>query len=562
MSRNASKRFYRLGSNQELLDYMSPNENPEQENRWNFEVSWEAANKVGGIYTVIRSKAYVSVEEMGDQYCLLGPYKENCAKTEIEEMDFPLNSPIYKTVQILRDQGYKVITGTWLVDGNPQIILFDIGSAAWKLDEYKQELWNCCNFGIPHMDVEANDAIILGYLVCQFISEFRKISGSNSQFLPRIVVHCHEWQAGVALIALRTRHIDVATVFTTHATLLGRYLCAGKTDFYNNLNKFNVDEEAGKRQIYHRYCMERAAAHMSHVFTTVSDITGLEAEHLLKRVPDIITPNGLNVKKFSALHEFQNLHAVNKEKIHEFVRGHFYGHFDFDLDKTLYFFIAGRYEFGNKGADIFIEALARLNHYIKSSKSDVTVVAFLIFPARTNNFNVESLRGHAVTKSLRGTISDIQQKIGKRMYEACLSGRMPENKDLCLKEDLMKIKRCLYALQRNGLPPITTHNIIDDWNDPVLNAIRRCNLFNTVNDRVKYYQHARIKALIKMYPELASEFTESSVKCLNYPRPISEPSSPSSSRHTTPAASVQGSDDEDEFDEEKELQELQQSDEK
>jgi glycogen(starch) synthase len=71
--------------------------------------------------------------------------------------------------------------------------------------------------------------------------------------------------------------------------------------------------------------MERAAAHLSHIFTTVSDITGLEAEHLLKRVPDLITPNGLNVKKFSALHEFQNLHAVNKEKIHEFVRGHFYG---------------------------------------------------------------------------------------------------------------------------------------------------------------------------------------------------------------------------------------------
>lgn len=79
----------------------------------------------------------------------------------------------------------------------------------------------------------------------------------------------------------------------------------------------------------------------------------------------MITPNGLNVKKFSALHEFQNLHALSKEKIHEFVRGHFYGHYDFDLDKTLYFFIAGRYEFGNKGADIFIEALARLNHYLK-----------------------------------------------------------------------------------------------------------------------------------------------------------------------------------------------------
>jgi glycogen synthase len=91
------------------------------------------------------------------------------------------------------------------------------------------------------------------------------------------------------------------------------------------LVQFNVDEEAGKRQIYHRYCMERAACHLSHTFTTVSEITGLEAEHLLKRKPDVITPNGLNVKKFSALHEFQNLHAIYKEKINEFIRGHFYG---------------------------------------------------------------------------------------------------------------------------------------------------------------------------------------------------------------------------------------------
>ncbi|CAG2121622.1 unnamed protein product, partial [Medioppia subpectinata] len=152
--------------------------------------------------------------------------------------------------------------------------------------------------------------------------------------------------------------------------------------------------------------MERAAANSAHVFTTVSDITGLEAEHLLKRKPDIITPNGLNVKKFAALHEFQNLHANSKEKIHQFIRGHFYGHYDFDLEKTLYFFIAGRYEFSNKGADVFIESLARLNHYLKSTGSDVTVVAFLIFPGKTNNFNVDSLRGQAIAKQLRDTIDD------------------------------------------------------------------------------------------------------------------------------------------------------------
>ncbi|XP_057331627.1 glycogen [starch] synthase [Microplitis mediator] len=692
MSRErASRRFYRMDSLHDLSVYMDRGHNAEQENRWSFEVAWEVANKVGGIYTVIRSKAYVSTEELGDQYCMIGPYKEQSARTEVEEAEFPPHSPLRKAVQVLRDQGFKVVTGTWLVDGNPQVILFDIGSAAWKLDEYKSELWNTTNVGIPHLDIEANDAVILGYLVCQFISEFRKAAEECSSVQPRVLVHCHEWQAGLGLVALRTRHVDVATIFTTHATLLGRYLCAGRTDFYNNLDKFNVDEEAGKRQIYHRYCMERAAAHLCHIFTTVSEITGIEAEHLLKRKPDIITPNGLNVKKFSAIHEFQNLHAVSKEKIHEFVRGHFYGHFDFDLDKTLYFFTAGRYEFGNKGADIFIEALARLNHYLKTSKPDVTVVAFLIFPARTNNFNVESLRGHAVTKSLRDTIHVIQQNVGKRMYESCLAGRLPDAMNMLLKDEIIKIKCCLYALQRNGLPPVTTHNVVDDWNDPILNAIRRCNLFNTIHDRVKivfhpeflsstnplfgldyeefvrgchlgvfpsyyepwgytpaectvmgipsittnlsgfgcfmqehiadpksygiyivdrhfidvessvqqlahymfdfarlsrrqriiqrnrterlsdmldwrnlgiYYRQARMKALVKLYPEYTSELDDMSVGQFNYPRPLSEPPSPSSSRVTTPAASVHGSDEEDEVDDEKELAELRQANER
>ncbi len=236
-------------------------------------------------------------------------------------------------------------------------------------------------------------------MVAHFLGEFRELSENFSDSQPRIVAHFHEWMAAVGLIMSRVWKLDLATIFTTHATLLGRFLCAGSTDFYNNLDRFNCDEEAGKRGFYHRYCIERAGAHLAHVFTTVSDITGREAEFLIKRKPDMITPNGLNVKR--DLHEFQNMHASTKEKINQFVRGHFYGHFDFELDKTLYFFTSGRYEFSNKGADIFIEALARLNHMLKEAKSDKTVVAFLIFPTQTNSFNVESLRGHAVTKGER-----------------------------------------------------------------------------------------------------------------------------------------------------------------
>lgn len=687
-----SRRYSRIESGADLLEFLDRGHSANKENRYTFEVAWEAANKVGGIYTVIRSKAFVSTEELGDQYCLLGPYKEECARQEVEEVEFPNNSPFQWAINALRSFGYKVHCGRWLVDGNPQIILFDITSGAWKLDEFRHELWEKCSVGIPQLDVESNDAVILGYMIAHFIGEFKvqaeRHSKDNELNDPKIVAHFHEWQAGVGLIALRTRLVEVATVFTTHATLLGRYLCAGKTDFYNNLDKFSVDEEAGKRQIYHRYCLERAASHLSHTFTTVSEITGLEAEHLLKRRPDFITPNGLNVKKFAALHEFQNMHAMAKEKIHEFIRGHFYGHFDFNLDKTLYFFIAGRYEFSNKGADVFIEALARLNHYLKSSLPDVTVVAFLIFPAKTNNFNVESLRGHAVTKQLRDTIDKVQVQIGKRMYDTCLAGHLPEGSQLLNKDEIVKIKRCLFSLQRTGMPPVTTHNIIDDWNDPVLNNVRRCNLFNSVNDRVKivfhpeflnstnplfgleyeefvrgchlgvfpsyyepwgytpaectvmgipsvttnlsgfgcfmqehiadpksygiyivdrrtipvensiqqlaqymydfsklnrrqriiqrnrterlsdlldwrnlgiYYRQARIKALEAVYPDYVDEAGESvysRTSNFNFPRPISAPPSPSSSRHTTPAPSVHNSDDEDSVDEDQELHEL------
>ncbi|XP_074659839.1 glycogen [starch] synthase-like isoform X1 [Tubulanus polymorphus] len=455
-----------------------------QQNRWVCEVAWEVANKVGGIYTVIKSKAAVSTDELGDQYFLLGPYNEACVRTEVEVME-PVQPALRQTLAQMRDHGLKVVYGRWLIDGYPQVVLFDIGSAAWKMDEWKRELFDSSHIGVPWHDREANDAIIFGALVAWFLGEFKKnVSGG-----PLILAHFHEWLAGIGLILCRTRSLGIATVFTTHATLLGRYLCAGNVDFYNNLDKFNIDKEAGDRGIYHRYCMERGAVHCAHVFTTVSRITGLESQHLLKRQPDVVTPNGLNVIKFSAVHEFQNLHAKAKEKISDFVRGHFYGHYDFDLDKTLYFFIAGRYEFSNKGADMFIESLARLNYYLKSAGSETTVVAFLIFPAKTNNFNVESLRGQAIAKQLRETVAQVQHSIGKRVFDICLRGAIPTGDDILQRDDVVKLKRCIFAAQRHSLPPVCTHNVCEDAADPVLNCIRRCQLFNNRNDRVKIVFH-------------------------------------------------------------------------
>uniref|UniRef100_A0A7D6R712 Glycogen [starch] synthase n=1 Tax=Sinonovacula constricta TaxID=98310 RepID=A0A7D6R712_SINCO len=484
--RRRSSSFFRAFKNRQDPDefFLDRGATAASQNRWYFECAWEVANKVGGIYTVIKSKAQITTEELGDQYCLLGPYNESCVRTEVELLE-PHSYEMREVLQEMRDHGIRVFFGRWLIDGYPKVVLFDIGSAAWKLDQYKQELWEKTNIGIPWHDTESNDAVIFGNLVAWFIQSFRnKLEGK-----PYVLAHFHEWLAGVALILLRMRKADVATIFTTHATLLGRYLCAGNADFYNNLSTFNLDKEAGDRQIYHRYCMERAACHTCHCFTTVSEITGVEAEHLLKRKADVILPNGLNVKKFSAIHEFQNLHAISKERIHDFVKGHFYGHYDFDLDKTLYFFSAGRYEFMNKGADMFIESLARLNHFLKAAGSEMTVIAFLIFPARTSNFNVESLRGQAIAKQLRDTVSHVQNQIGKRIFETALRGKIPTGDDVLLQEDTVKLKRCIFTAQRSSLPPICTHNVDGDAQDPILCALRRCQLFNNRHDRVKVVFH-------------------------------------------------------------------------
>jgi len=454
-----------------------------------FEIAWEVANKVGGIYTVIKTKAPVTVQEYGDRYCLIGPLSYKSAPMEVESIE-PETKEMADTLASMRDRGVKYLYGRWLITGGPRVLLFDTGSCFNRLDEWKADLWTVAGIPTPSNDQETNETVVFGYLVAWFLGEFAARERSKA-----IVAHFHEWLAGLAIPLCRKRHIDITTIFTTHATLLGRYLCAGSVDFYNNLQYFDVDHEAGKRGIYHRYCIERAATHSADVFTTVSHITAYESEHLLKRKPDGVLPNGLNVVKFSAMHEFQNLHALAKQKINDFVRGHFYGHYDFDLDNTLYFFTAGRYEYRNKGVDMFIESLARLNHRLKEIGSNVTVVAFIIMPASTHSYTIEALKGQAVVKQLRDTVTEIQNRVGQRLFERTArhngepGSEVVDAESLITAEDRILLKRRVFALRRNSLPPVVTHNMTDDSTDPILNQIRRVQLFNRSSDRVKMVFH-------------------------------------------------------------------------
>eukprot|EP01111_Echinosteliopsis_oligospora_P015713 TRINITY_DN6296_c0_g1_i1.p1 TRINITY_DN6296_c0_g1~~TRINITY_DN6296_c0_g1_i1.p1 ORF type:complete len:630 (-),score=190.40 TRINITY_DN6296_c0_g1_i1:91-1980(-) len=463
-----------------------------------FDIAWEVARKVGGIYTVLKSKAPVTMEEFGSRYAAMGPYNPDTAATEFEPVPAgPLTAPV---IDIMKEKyGIVVHFGKWLVEGYPKAFLFDLKSSAAQLEGWRKELMP--TFEAP-WDNESNESITFGFQVGLFFKEF-----SNSHQKLKVIAHFHEWQAAVGLLCCANMNLPVATIFTTHATLLGRYLSAGRVDLYNQLQHLNPDEEASKRGIYHRHWIEQQAALRATVFTTVSEITAYEAELALKRKADVILPNGLKLDKFAAPHEFQGLHAKSKAAINDFIRGHFFGHYDFDLDNTLYFFTAGRYEYFNKGVDMYIDALAGLNDLLKQQGSKTTIVAFIVMPAKTNNFNIESLKGQSLIRDMKKTVGSIMEEMSDRIFEMVAKGHLPKPEELLTESEIVMLKRRIYTLkQRPSLPPIVTHNMVDDRTDEILCHLRRCNLFNNPEDRVKVIYHPEF--LSSTSPILPLDYTE------------------------------------------------------
>src|SRR4029078_11775483 len=162
-------------------------------------------------------------------------------------------------------------------------------------------------------------------------------------------------------------------------------------------------------------------------------VTAYEAETLLGGKPDVILPNGLNIQRFAALHEFQNLHRPFKERIHNFVMGHFFPSYTFDLNNTLYFFTSGRYEYTNKGIDLFIEAMYRLNQRMKTLPAMLprpTVVAFIITRAAVKNINVATLQNQSMLHDLRSVCMEIQAEMGRRLFSSAATGRISSYPEL------------------------------------------------------------------------------------------------------------------------------------
>lgn len=447
-----------------------------------FEIAWEVCNQLGGIYTVLKTKVSAMMEIWQDRYFLIGPYEPERATLEFEEL--PPRGFIADAIEALREKGVTCHFGRWLVAGKPKMILIDHRLKEAERKKRRKILREDHDIETHAEDAMADDVIMFGFLVADLLESVCQKAGRKP-----VLAHFHEWMGGLAIPLIKRRRLPVTSVFTTHGTLLGRYMSSAREDFYDVLDKVVPEKEAEKLGIIARYAIERLATREADVFTTVSDFSASEAERMLGRQPDTILPNGLDIKRFSAPQEFQALHRIYKARIHEFVMGHFFGSYVFDLDKTLYIFTAGRYEYRNKGMDVFIESLAGLNRRLIEDGSEGTVIAFIVTNAEVRTINVDVLSRHAMFDDLRQVCETVERDMGKRLFQNIAIGRVPKPSQVFGEDSAMRVKRSMLAWHSKKLPSVITHDLADEANDPVVRKLRSCDLNNAEEDKVKVIYH-------------------------------------------------------------------------
>jgi glycogen(starch) synthase len=451
-----------------------------------FEVAWEVCNQVGGIYTVLRSKAEFMMSSWGEHYCLIGPLLPDQALTDFEPGI--AGGALAEIVEALQREGIRAEYGHWLVAGKPQVILVEPKLPRERMNEIKHTLWQHHRIESPTSFPLIDNAIGFGQ-VCARLTAAASRAWIAQGRGKRILAHFHEWQGGLALPLIRREGQPLTTVFTTHATILGRYIASSRDDLYQRLDSIDTDAEAEHFGILAQHRIEQACAETCTVFTTVSPITGEECTHLLGRKPDVITPNGINAERYDVGHDFQTLHAQHKEGIRRFVMGHFFPSYNFSLDNTLFFFTSGRFEPHNKGFDLCLEAMARLNTELKASGLGVNVVFFVVTNREVQSLNPHALRDRGVLEELRAVSRQIGDRLSEQLF---MKGASGEDVDLTAMADeywMVRYRRTRYALKSNRLPFMTTHVLADEETDPVLVDAARLGLCNAKEDPVKVVYH-------------------------------------------------------------------------
>ena len=392
-----------------------------------FETSWEVCNKIGGIYTVLSTKALSLKKNLGDNYILLGP---DVWKETRKNPDFIEDDSLYQLwKENIHDKGIKIRIGRWNIPSRPVVILVDFTPYFTQKDKIFAKYWEDFKLDSISGQWDYIEPALFGYAVGKVIESFYNFHFSAED---KIIAQFHEWMTGSGVLYLNKNVAQIGTIFTTHATVLGRSLAGNGVPVYREMENIDAFKFANQFNILSKFSLERISAKHADSFTTVSEITAAECRHFLNRDPDVLTVNGFDksiVPKDKLLKERAIASRGKLKRVAEAVLNKRIN------ENPVFILNSGRYEFHNKGIDVFIDALASLN---KSKRLNRQIIAYIAIPANHTGPKDQ------VVRNLKSIDSDINHNAG-----------------------------------------ILTHNIHNSYNDPILRRLEQKALVNRPGDKVK-----------------------------------------------------------------------------
>lgn len=333
-----------------------------------FETSWEVCNKVGGIYTVLSTRAKTLQEIMQDRIVFIGP---DCFNGEENPYFFEDKALFNDWLAVAKHDGLSLKIGRWNTPGTPIAFLVDFKASYADKNKFYGELWERYGVDSLHAYGDYDDSAMFSYATAKVVESFFRFYLCNCT---NVIFHANEWQTGFAALALRHDVPEIATIFTTHATGIGRSIAGNNKPLYDYLQAYNGDQMADELNMQSKHSIEKQTAHYVDCFTTVSDITAVECKELLDKPVDAVLPNGFEddfVPKAALFTKKRNAARKRLLRIAEALTG---SNLD---DNTLIVSTSGRYEFRNKGIDVFIETINKLRHDEELQRD---VVAFIEVP--------------------------------------------------------------------------------------------------------------------------------------------------------------------------------------
>ena len=330
-----------------------------------FECSWEVCNKVGGIYTVLSSKALTLKNRFADNLIFIGPDLNN------EPDDFKEDSSLFSDWKISLPDNFHVKTGRWLVPGEPVTMLIAFETFFDKRDSLYYDMWDTFRVDSSHGYGDYDEACIFAYSTGMIIESFYNFYKLINK---KVAAQFNEWMLGMGALYIQKHVPTIATLFTTHATTVGRSIAGNNKPLYSHLNVYDGCQMAWEMNVEAKHSLEKQTALHVDCFTTVSEITAIECRQLLGKTPAVVTPNGFERGFVPNGETFINKRNEARKLLLNTV-SKLTGH---PLNPDAFLMAtSGRYEYRNKGLDVFIDTMNLLRH---SGRLKRDAVAFIMVP--------------------------------------------------------------------------------------------------------------------------------------------------------------------------------------